>query len=305
MITMKQENLEKSITLLGPPCVGKTLIGDNLSQKLNMPVISIDDLILLIGEEMDGTIDTSAKQQRWFANNLKQQILLTPEFKETLINPKYEKVELKLIQSLIDMYNYYHSLLGDFKPFYSIIEQHRSTLSSANSTDYAIASFNHITNQILKVIFEKLDQPLIIDAPGAYGWQFVQHLEDDTKTKLELYLNLIASNTQADMNAIINSTQSVLLLPGQDYHTRSSNNKDRLSELILNNLDNFIETDLSLPTNELFYPSNSNYLKQRRWLDAREFLVKDKLKNRAEIANMCDEIYQGLNDLKQSQILSN
>ena len=200
---MEQHNLEKSIILLGPSCVGKTLISDQLSKTTNYPVISIDDLLLLIGEEMDGCIGPSNKQQKWFVDDLNRQIITSPEHKEMLINPKYAKIQKELIQQLVDFYNSYRNLLGDLKIFYPIIEQNRQTISSVNTPDYVITSLNNVTNQMLQIIFDKINQPVIIDPPGCYGWQFLKHLQTDTKIKLISNLKLRPSKTEKTMTDFI------------------------------------------------------------------------------------------------------
>ena len=300
---MEQQNLEKSIILLGPSCVGKTLISEQLAKTLGYPVISVDDLILLVGEEMDGCIGPSRKQQKWFLDDLRRQMLISPEFKEMLINPKYVNTQEKLIQQLVDFYNFYRNILGDLKPFYSIIEQNRQSLSSTNTSDYMIASLNNVTNQILQLVFEKVDQPLIIDPPGSYGWQFLKHLESDTKVKLGLNLKLRPTQTQKYMNDIISSVKSVTLLPGQDYESRNSVNDSSANQLINTHLDDFIETDVEISCNSLFYPTDSKYLKQRKLLDAREYLTKQQLKDNGEISNICDQILTLLNDLNQTNNL--
>lgn len=296
---MNQDNLQKSIILLGPSSVGKTLISDVLSAKTNMPVVSVDDLILLVGEEMDGCLDTSIKQQKWFVKDIARQIMSSPEHKETLTNPKYIETQTQLIKKLIDLYNFYHNILGDLKPFYSIIEQNRQTLSRANTDDYLITSLNDVSNKIIKLILQKVDQPIIIDCPGSYGWQFLQHLETDTKTKLMLDLKLRPTQTQKEMNNIITSMQSVLLLPGVDYENRNAAYDVSSNNLILQHLDSFIDTNFAISCNGLFYSTESKYFKQRKWLDAREYIEKQKQLNKSEINNICDQIIQGLEVLSE------
>ncbi len=297
---MTQQNINKSIILLGPSCVGKTLISETLSTKLNLPVISIDDLLMLVGEEMDGCLNTTPKQQRWFINDLTRQILMAPEYKETLINPKYVETQKKLMQQLVDFYNFYHEILGDLKPFYPIIEQNRQTISSANTDDYLITSLNDVSTKIINLILQKVDQPIIIDSPGSYGWQFLSHLETDTKTKLMLSLKLRPTQAQKEMNNIISSLQSVLLMPGEDYNKRNSAVDVSSNNLILKHLDDYIDADIMISCNGLFFSTDSPYFKQRKWLDAREILVKEQLKNKAEISNICDQIIYGLQDLNQN-----
>lgn len=302
---MSPENLQKSIILTGPPCVGKSLIATHLGEKLNMPVFNIDDMLLMLVEERDNQISPSRSAQRAFLQDLRLQILKDPEFKELLINPKYVGVEEKLFQNLVDIYNNMRAQFGDLKCFYKAIDKHISTLRLDKPTaDYLIASLAEVSNMMIEVILSKLDQPIIIDVPGCYGWQFVKHLSPNTKMLLPGNLNMRPTQTEKQMNNIIASMQSVLLLPGSDIDTRMpKNGAVGADKIIHSHLDDFIDTDIVIPANELFYPSSTDYLRQRKLADAREYLEKEKLKNKAEITNICEQIISGLNDLKSYKTL--
>ena len=299
---MSPDNLQKSIILTGPPCVGKSLIGAHLSEKLNMPLFGIDDMLLMINEEMQANIGPTEKLQKRFIKDLKQQILKSPEDRELLSHPDYVETEEQLIKSFVDLYNGYLKTFGDLSIFRKAVKQNIQTISSANTMDYIIASLNHVSNQMIEIILNKLDQPVIIDAPGSYGWQFGKHLEMDTKIKLARNLNMRPSKTEKQMNDIITSMQSVLIVPGPDYETRMSN-KSVTDKFLVDHVDEYIDTDLVISANELFYPSKTDYLRQRKLADAREYLEKQRLKNKAEITNICEQIINGLNDLQSSMSL--
>lgn len=299
---MSPENLQKSIILTGPPCVGKSLIGSHLSEKLNIPLFGIDDMLLMINEELSSNIGPSPKLQKRFISDLKQQILRSPENSELLTSPKYREAEEHLITSLVDLYNGYYSTFGDLKSFYPPVKQNIQTISSAHTMDYIIASLIHVSNQMIEIILNQLDYPVIIDTPGCYGWQFVKHLEFDTKIKLSRDLKMNVVNTQDKMNNTINSMQSVLIVPGQDYGTRLSSSAI-VDKFLVENIDNYADTNLVISANELFYPSSTNYLRQRKLADAREYLEKQKLKNKAEITNICEQIISGLTDLQTYKTL--
>ena len=299
---MSPENLQKSIILTGPPCVGKSLIGSHLSKKLNMPIFSIDDMLLLINEEISANIGPTPKLQKRFIKDLKQQILESPEDRELLSHPDYMETEENLLKTLVDLYNGYLDAFGDLKCFHPPVKQNLQTISSANTMDYIIASLTHVSNQMIQTIVSKLDQPVIIDTPGCYGWQFVKHLELDTKIKLARDLNMRPSETERKMNNTIESMQSVLIVPGPDYETRMSD-KAIVDKFLVEHVDDYIDTDMVISANELFYPTTTQYLRQRKLADAREYLEKQKLKNNAEIENICDQIIDGLNDLQSSMTL--
>ena len=299
---MSPENLQKSIILTGPPCVGKSLIGAHLSKKLDMPIFSIDDMLLLINEEISAGIGPTPKQQKRFIKDLKQQILESPEDRELLSHPDYVETEEQLLKNFVDLYNGYRETFGDLKCFYTAVKQNLQTLSSAQTMDYIIASLAHVSNQMIEIIISKLDQPVIIDAPGCYGWQFVKHLELDTKIKLARNLNMRPTEAEKQMNSTIASMQSVLIVPGPDYETRTTD-KAVTDNFLVEHVDDYIDTDLVISANELFYPTKTKYLRQRKLADAREYLEKEKLKNKAEITNICEQIIDRLNDLQSCKTL--
>ena len=99
------------------------------------------------------------------------------------------------------------------------------------------------------------------------------------------------------MNETLSKSQTVLLLPGLDYEFRNAFKEVNANNLILQHLDNYYCADVEISTNGLFNSPDNNYLKQRTWLDAREFLTKEQLKNRGEISNICDQILISLEQL--------
>ena len=65
---MKKGDIANSIFLTGPTCVGKSLVSGELSKKLNMEVVSIDDLIMFVQYEQYGWLGSSVKKQNEFIN---------------------------------------------------------------------------------------------------------------------------------------------------------------------------------------------------------------------------------------------
>ena len=302
---MSPENLQKSIILTGPPCVGKSLIASHLGEKLNMPVFNIDDMLLMLVEEREHKIGPSKSAQRAFIQDLREQILEFPHSRKLLTDPQYIGTQEKLLQNLVDIYNNMRAQFGDLKCFYKAVDKHINTLDLEYvNVDYLIASLAEVSNMMIEIILSKLDQPVIIDAPGCYGWQFVKHLSLDTKILLQRNLNMRPTQTEKQMNDTVASMQSILLLPGPDIITRIPENGELDAEkMIHSSLDDFMDTDLVMPANELFYPSSTDYLRQRKLADAREYLEKEKLKNKAEITNICEQIISGLNDLQAYKTL--
>ncbi|MBQ8615832.1 MAG: hypothetical protein IJ415_04625, partial [Clostridia bacterium] len=61
--------------------------------------------------------------------------------------------------------------------------------------------------------------------------------------------------------------------------------------------------DISITTNGLFNNPTDKHVQRRSWLNPKEALVKEKLKNKGEIANICDEIILRMEELKAVESL--
>lgn len=293
-------NLAKSITLIGPSCVGKSLVSKELSKRLNIPVINIDDLIDVIELELNGYLTPSPEQQKQYIASCLQDILNDDQLQETLLDDRYIETEKRLVKELVDMYNFYHNLLGDFGPFYNIISNHDQCLPYFENSSECIYSLNHLTNQMLEIIFKKINTPIIIDPPASYGWQASKTITERSSIRLKYSpLKLNISKTQNIMNSILHYSQTVLLLPGFDYNQRNAFRNVEANNFILNDLNNYFTTDLVVTTNGLFYDPENEYLQQRKWLDAREVIEKENLKNKCEVNNICDNIIIMLDELTQ------
>ena len=60
---MKDSNLKKSIVLIGPSGVGKSLIATELSKRLGIQRVCIDDIYEYVAEEIDVQLSDSPKRQ--------------------------------------------------------------------------------------------------------------------------------------------------------------------------------------------------------------------------------------------------
>jgi len=85
---MTEENLRKSISLIGPSGVGKSLLASELSSRLGMPNICIDDLMQLVDLEMRGVINTNKFDQEQYKKDVIKDIARDPMLKDCL-NDEY------------------------------------------------------------------------------------------------------------------------------------------------------------------------------------------------------------------------
>lgn len=303
---MTTENLSKSITLLGPSCVGKSLFAKELSNRLNYPVINIDELLDFIELEKGGHLDNTPPKQHQYINRCLKDISQDAELKDTLTDERYAETEKHLVYKFVDLYNYYHNLLGGFKPFYDIMNKYDYYYKNIHDPVEIICVLNHLTNEMLSKIFEVINQPIILDSPAPFGWKTNNQLDFFSKLRLKRSsLNIDTHSVDNIMNDTLSKTQTVLLVPGLDYAIRNAFNNVESNNIILKDLDNYYLANLQITTNGLFNSPDNKYFKQRAWFDARETLTKEELKNKSEISNICDEIITRLEELKLDTSLTN
>lgn len=294
---MKKENLEKSIMLIGPSCVGKSLIAERLSKQLDMPVLSLDDLFAFIDMEQDRILSPNPKNQASYINACLEEIKNDPQMSETLENEEYRQTQIKLVYDFIDLYNYYRHLVGPLSDYYKLNSEYYSTIknvSTINETTYALKD---LSLKVLNKALDKIDKPIIIDPPAPFGWE---------AKKISFFENFRMNTFASNINPYIldkkiadlsKKTRTILLEPGQDFKLRNAAPSNGNANLIENIEGYFNNADIVISTNDLFYEPNNAWLKQRSWIDAREAKTKARLKNNSEINNICYQITNGLEEL--------
>lgn len=274
----QQQNISNSILLMGPSGVGKSLIAGALSQKTNLPLLDIDDLINFIESDLMGGLIKDEEIQKDFINFQIEDLKKVE--REIPLTPEESKKEESLVYELVDLYNYYHDLLGGYEQFYQDYFDFRQ--SKCITKHDQVYSMNKLTYQILNKVYESTNTPFVISPPASFGWE----------TKNPLHFNL--KFLQDKVGNFLDSTQTILLEPGQDYHLRSTTDKTSVNDkLLLKHLDGYYEhADIVISTNALFNDPENEFLQQRTWLNVRETLTKEQLKNTAEIDNICDQILE-------------
>lgn len=280
---MRNHNQKNSIVLIGPCGVGKSLIASELSQKTNLPILDIDDIITFIQATASETLTISEQVQKEFITshiNELQKLDRKPLSEEETI------IERQMVYDLVDLYNTYHKNLGDFEQFYQEYYNYIKVLNDNMSVQEEIYHLNKLTLAMLKKIFSNTDTPYIIAPPASFGFQSVE------KTNLNNKL------LEYEINKFLQNTQTILLQPGNDYSLRNPASETSVSEILINNMDRYYKpVKLEVSTNALFNEPENDFLQQRTWLNVREFMTKNRLKNNAEINNICDQILSQLEDL--------
>ena len=298
---MNSKNLANSIVLLGPSSVGKSLLAENLSNRLNIKLLCLDDLFDVIRLEMQGYLDHTPRKQKEYIENCLNELMFDEQTADYFDEPIYVEQEKQLVARVVELYNYYHDMLGDFTPFYNAISAYDNQVYYCCNPVESIACLNNLVINALAKIFPVINQPLIIDPPPSLGWLATNHLSQSSYLRLtRAPFRFDTLKVDQSVNWLISKSQSVLLEPGKDYELRNSARKSSENNYILDDFDNYTDTSLIVSTNDLFKDPENQYLQQRTWFDAKEHIIKQQLKNNEEIDRLCHQIITNLEELKQS-----
>lgn len=306
---MDNKNIyENSIILIGPSCVGKTLISEELSSRTQMPVFSVDDILFFLAEMRNNGLKNTPmgrarykKLQQHFAYSFKP-IKITRHDKEktTYLNES--------IDNLIKKYQAYDEYF-DLRRYKKMYENYWETCSTLAETDisneFAVYISQAFTTSIMLDIISNLECPAIIDVSAPDGWFSLDYVpnEKDAQILKRLGYDFDFEETLAVHHEIFTRFgQKVFLQPGLDYHQRKTTEYEG-NDVLVENLDRFHNyADLMISVNSLFYDTNNPVFKRGRYyIDVDGNQTKNKLLNRSEISSICEQIIDGLADLKAYQ----
>ena len=127
--------------------------------------------------------------------------------------------------------------------------------------------------------------------PCNFGWFFNENHR--------FGLNFAELNNR--MSKILNDIGfSILLEPGEDFAERASATSSYY-EFLFNNRQNYEKSDLIISTNQLFFNPSEQLIKSRDDFGAKAHIEREKLLNKAELNNICDQIIEMSQNIKQFQ----
>lgn len=289
---MNEENLKKSYMLLGPSGIGKSLLANKLSKKTGLPVFSIDAIISF-------TIDKEVLGFPYFFINKEvlniyfSEIANSRGFKYEK-NSSFEKVQQQMIDELSELFLFYKKELKTFKEIKKVIENGKKLhddLSNIFSAYVSAYIYQDMSVKIFNIISSKIDKPVIFDMPCNFGW----FMESENNFGFDF------NKLNNKMSQILNSVGfSVLFEPGEDFEERSPETSYYF-EFLYNHRENYKQSDLIVSTNQLFFDPTNKQIKSRDDFDAKAKIEREKLLNKAELNNICDQIIEMSNNLKQIQ----
>ena len=300
---MKTDCLQNSITLIGPSSVGKSFLSNELAKKLNMPHICIDDLIEIIRSEKCGNIAPIESKKKQFINRCIEDIRNDHELSKLLKDKRYAQQEIQLVHDFIALYNHYLKLFGSLKPFYESVEKYDVMVDFATGNQDYINCLAITSAELLDKIFQIINQPVIIDPPAPVGWNTEQiRLSFFVEKQLQARFKVDVEKCKKTINTILTNSSTVFLNPGIDYKQRNAAKKDMANNLILGDLNAYYEhAQIEVSVNGMFNEPKNYYLQRRSWFDAKEIVIKEKLKNKGEIANICDQIVNAIEGSKTQE----
>ena len=299
---MNKENLQKSISLIGPMSVGKTLLSSELSKRLNMPRISIDELRTIIGYEMDNCISLDEKSQQAFIDNCFEEVEADENLKHTLKDPIYSKKLKEIFNEMVNTYKYYRELLGDLSPLYPSLKKFNNSCKQISKDPIEfICLSNKFTSDVLNFILSKVNTPVILDFPGPFGWQVEDFYFNDNTSVNKLKkcdYSIDFYDTEEFVREFLKMSTTVFLHPGQDYEQRNDSRYIRENKVLSRASLNYSENaHIEISTNGMFYNPEDLYFKQKKWFDPIERTTKESLLNHGEISNICNQIISHIEEL--------
>lgn len=299
---MKKTDLEKSIILIGPSSVGKSLLAPELANKLGYKYFNIDDFMCIVNCERGGSLGPTKREQNNFINYQLAEMLNYGN--PSLLIPSYYDETKQLIKEFIELYKYYLDMFGSLKPFYQILEQHEIMQDNLNNIIDGINSLSITSSEILKMALPMISEPLVIDAPAPVGWN-----TDNVKINRRIYnalrcydMYLDMPETRKTLNTVLDNTTTVFLYPGRDYRERNAAQKIQSNKILLHDLEAYNKhAKIVVSTNGIFNEPTNPFLKVRAWFEPKSEKGREKIKNKNEIQNVCDQIIDLRHDLLESE----
>lgn len=273
---MNNENLSKSIILIGPKGVGKSLIAERLQ---NMLKSNNQDFFLL---RLDVIRDLCKK-------------LYDPQSKLTT------QEIIKLDKEYIELNNLFNLESSTFKNiisrFYQIFNYQEDPNSLFKLSNNGLIAFdNLISLNILEACLNKINKPLIIDAGGNIG-PIIDNVPSSDK-----FLVLELKDEDKQKRLLTKFGNVVYLAPGEDYEKGSlSSINDEANKAYRKNPNSYKSfANIIIEISNLFSDNTGAAFKTRDADDAQAQSERFKLLNNDAVDKICKQIIN-LTQLSENQ----
>lgn len=273
---MNNENLSKSIILIGPKGVGKSLIAERLQ---NMLKSNNQDFFLL---RLDVIRDLCKK-------------LYDPQSKLTtqeIIKLDKEYIELNNLFNLES--STFKNIISRFYQFFNYQEDPNSLFKLSNNG--LIAFDNLISLNILEACLNKINKPLIIDAGGNIG-PIIDNVPSSDK-----FLVLELKDEDKQKRLLTKFGNVVYLAPGEDYEKSSlSSINDEANKAYRKNPNSYKSfANIIIEISNLFSDNTGAAFKTRDADDTQAQSERFKLLNNDAVDKICKQIIN-LTQLSENQ----
>ena len=295
---MNNENLSKSIILIGPKGVGKSLIAENLSATINS---GKESYFLLKLDLIRGLCQEYYENPGYFEmspEELKAKILKTElkkinqeaDFEE--IKKEKEKQISKYVQEVFEL-----NKIFDFKSFKNIISRMKQVYdfledSPILSNSGIVAFDNYISLQILEKCLQKINMLLIIDAGGNIGTVI-----DGVNDKDKFYVYEL-KDYESYQSKILSMIGSIVYLKPDEFYEKSllSATTDEANKIYRNNPNSYKKyATATVEVSNLFTDPNDNSLSSRDIENTKLNQKRASLLNINSIQNICENIIKYTN----------
>lgn len=273
---MNNGNLSKSIILIGPKGVGKSLIAERLQ---NMLKSNNQDFFLL---RLDVIRDLCKK-------------LYDPQSKLTT------QEIIKLDKEYIELNNLFNLESSTFKNiisrFYQIFNYQEDPNSLFKLSNNGLIAFdNLISLNILEACLNKINKPLIIDAGGNIG-PIIDNVPSSDK-----FLVLELKDEDKQKRLLTKFGNVVYLAPGEDYEKGSlSSINDEANKAYRKNPNSYKSfANIIIEISNLFSDNTGAAFKTRDADDAQAQSERFKLLNNDAVDKICNQIIN-LTQLSENQ----
>lgn len=284
-----------TITLIGPGGVGKSLLAKALSKKTNLPLISIDKIFHYICKDMYYNFNGHNYEKA--AKKIRAPYISTLSKEK---DPVLKQIQVELVDEAVEDYIRYAKMFAGFKSFYEITDWREELLGYASEPSKdAVYAVNQIyAIELLKIIFDKIDSPVIFDMGATFGWfsPLKENLDFDGYK-----INIDKLNE--DMAKIMSMMGTVVLIePGEDYEIRRPEKSNYYNSYLIENMQNFHEhADICISSNGLFDNPEDAVFKTRHMFDAKAKQKRKSLMKQSDINSICDQILEEKDNLNASK----
>lgn len=294
---MNETNLQKSIVLIGPKSVGKSLITKRLAERLKDYVIFSSDEL----ENLCALIDMGNFKN---AEEIKKEYI--DEFRRNYKKQKYDTEELKSrsekhLEESLQLIDFFFDNF-DLKKLVQMMNETRKILCARpNLTEkQMLYLLQYRKIKLLEEALSQIDKPLLCDFGADIG--AVIGLYGVEQLRITEALNKPFKNIEKTQKKFFERFASVVYLePGIDYDQKVDPRwNDRHNKLYTANRESYVAfANFMVSMNGTFYELGNEVFKNDSMIDFRSIIEKEKLMDKANLDSICDQIEKGINDLRE------